>query len=93
MAELMRTRSRPRRSRAEAAERVYTTFMQWKRKQIPDKTAFYHTALDIAYRRGGVPERFALLLLRYQRSAVRGKMILFRAHMLQVLRLSARFRP
>jgi hypothetical protein len=61
--------------RKTASERVLETFLQWKRKQVPDRTAFYHTALDIRYRRGGLPERAALVRLRYRRSNFRAKVV------------------
>lgn len=48
-----------------AAKRVYHTFARWKRHRVPDDTALYHTLLDIRYRRGGFPERFALFRLRW----------------------------
>ena len=60
-ARLLRTRLCP-------AERVAVTFQQWKNLRIPDETAFYHTALDIKYRHGGLPEKIALAQLRCQRS-------------------------
>lgn len=76
----------------QAAERVHRTFDQWKRKQIPDKTAFYHTALDIAYRHGGLPERLALLHLRYRRSAWRGKILLASDKISRLVKLGGRLR-
>ena len=76
----------------QAAERVHRTFHQWKRRQIPDKTAFYHTALDIAYRRGGMLERLALRHLRYQRSVLRARILLVRNRLSQVLKLTIRLR-
>ena len=76
----------------QAAERVHRTFHQWKRKQIPDRTAFYHTALDIAYRHGGLPERLALLHLRYRRSTWRGKILLARDRISRLFRLGGRLR-
>lgn len=75
-----------------AAERVHTTFMQWKRKQIPDKTAFYHTSLDIAYRRGGFPERLALIRLRYQRSAQRARLLFLRDRVARLFQFGPRLR-
>jgi hypothetical protein len=79
--------------RSKAVERVHKTFLQWKRHKIPDRTAFYHTALDIRYRRGGLPERLALLQLRYQRSVWRGKMIRFRSQISQVFKFAIWLRP
>jgi len=60
------------------AERVRETFARWKRFRVPDRTAFYHTALDIKYRRGGLPEKIALLHLRYERSNFRNRLITLR---------------
>ena len=76
----------------QAAERVHRTFQQWKRKQIPDRTAFYHTALDITYRHGGLPERLALLHLRYRRSVWRGRILLARDGMLRLVKPGGRLR-
>src|SRR5436309_6129129 len=59
------------RARLCPAERVAETFRQWKNFQVPDDTAFYHTALDIRYRHGGLAEKMALVHLRYQRSTFR----------------------
>ena len=53
-------------ARGGATQRVYETFETWKNRQIPDDVAFYHTALDIKYRHGGLSERIALLRLRQQ---------------------------
>ena len=64
------------------ADRVGETFKQWKRHKIPDRTAFYHTALDIKYRRGGLPERVALAHLRYKRSSLRNKVLTLRDFLL-----------
>jgi|tagenome__1003787_1003787.scaffolds.fasta_scaffold17993325_1 hypothetical protein len=75
-----------------AAERVHKTFWRWKRLQVPDKTAFYHTALDIAYRRGGLPERLALRRLRYQRSALRGRLLHLRDRMGRLFQFGPRLR-
>jgi hypothetical protein len=61
--------------RKTASERVLETFLRWKRHRVPDRTAFYHTALDIRYRRGGLPERAALVKLRYRRSNFRARVI------------------
>jgi hypothetical protein len=55
------------------SETVSETFAKWKRCQVPDRTAFYHTALDIKYRRGGLAEKIALAQLRYQRSSFRNR--------------------
>jgi hypothetical protein len=71
-----------------AAERVEKTFHRWKRHRLPDKTAFYHTGLDIAYRRGGLPERIALTRLRYQRSALRRNMLLVRVRIVRLFTLA-----
>jgi hypothetical protein len=76
-----------------AAERVEKTFHRWKRHRLPDKTAFYHTGLDIAYRRGGLPERIALLRLRYRRSDWRRNVLLLRVEIVQLFKLAGRLRP
>jgi hypothetical protein len=75
-----------------AAERVHKTFWRWKRLQIPDDTAFYHTALDIAYRRGGLPERLALRRLRYQRSVRRARLLFLRNRMARLFQFGPRLR-
>ena len=65
-----------------SSEKVTDTFAKWKRCQIPDRTAFYHTALDIKYRRGGLAEKIALAQLRYQRSSFREKVRTLRESLL-----------
>ena len=58
-------------TRFSAADRVGETFRRWKALQIPDRTALYHTALDIKYRHGGLAEKMALVQLRYRMSGFR----------------------
>jgi hypothetical protein len=55
------------------ARRVRDNFENWKRLNLPDNSAFYHTALDIKYRRGGITEKIALLRLRQQRYFSKGQ--------------------
>jgi hypothetical protein len=78
-------------ARKTASERVLETFLQWKRKRIPDRTAFYHTALDIRYRRGGLPERAALVQLRYRRSNLRARVAAICRPIIRVLMVTILF--